>query len=143
MPCVVIADCGRETRTAFVSPEDANGDARTEAAASIIAGFPVSGYILATGPIPDGDLSPTLWPFPLSKVLDLHTEIARFQRQLGRGHSSWRAAVFKAIKATTRTVTPDEIDAYLGAPLNPPPKRRRARVATPPAPGRPVQLSLF
>lgn len=143
MSAVVIVECGRETRTAFVSERDANGDERTEAAASIIAGFRIGGYILATGPMPDGDVVPALWPFPLSETLDIHTQIARFQRGLGSGPHSERAAVLKAVRGTVRTVTPSEIDAYLGRPPATPGKPAR-RKAMPPARGEaPVQLALF
>jgi hypothetical protein len=140
---VVIVECGRETRTAFVSERDANGDERTEAAASIIAGFHVDGYILATGPMPDGDVAPALWPFPLSKTLDIHTQIARFPRRLGSGLHSERAAVFKAIRGTVRTVTPSEIDAYLGRPPAAAAKPVRRSASPPARPNAPIQLALF
>ncbi|AWV16720.1 hypothetical protein A3862_15445 [Methylobacterium sp. XJLW] len=143
MSAVVIVECGRETRTAFVSERDANGDERTEAAASIIAGFRVHGYILATGPMPDGDVAPALWPFPLSDTLDIHTQIAGFQRRMGSGTASPRAAVFKAIRGTVRTVTSSEIDAYLGRPPATPAKPARRRALPPARPNVPVQLALF
>jgi hypothetical protein len=54
-----------------------------------------------------------------------------------------RTAVFKAVARTARTVTPSEIDAYLGVPPTAPvkPERRKAKPAS--AAGAPVQLALF
>ncbi len=93
--------------------------------------------------MPDGDVAPALWPFPLSETLDIHTQIAGFQRRMGGGPNSPRAAMFKAIRGTVRTVTPSEIDAYLGRLPAEPVKPTRRRASPPARPNAPIQLAFF
>ncbi len=125
------------------SPSATRWDERTEAAASIIAGFRVDGY--NPGYRPDARRRRSARPMAVPPSARSSTSIRRSPDSSG----GWKATRFaarrgvKAIRGTVRTVTPSEIDAYLGRPPAAPAKPVRRRAMPPARPNTPVQLALF